>query len=114
MPSIAGSRVAPSSSTPPMSRLRSGRRAIAGMNIAPRTISAHPIGMLTRRSSPRPIGDKQAAEYQFDDAADREDAGEHPDGAVTVLPKISVTIPVADGMNALLPMAWIARSTISR
>ena len=65
-------------------------------------------------ATPGPVRHEDPAEDGPDDPADREDAGEQPDRAVPVLAEQVGDNPVADGMNAPPPMAWMARSTISR
>ncbi len=88
---------------------------MSGMKMAPSTTRMMPIGMFTRKmprqdqyvtnTPPRtgpmipPIGKMLA---------------NSPTARSRSLPNSSVTIPVADGMNAPPPMAWTARSTISR
>ena len=115
MPSMADSSVVPSSATPRMSRCRSGRRGMTGMNTLPRISSTIPMGTLTRKI---PRQDQYVTNTPPSTGPMMPPIGKmlekRPTARSRSEPKISETIPVADGMKAPPPIAWTARSTMSR
>ena len=85
MPSMAGSSVAPSRTTPRMSRRWPRARRAGRDEQGAETISSDPDRDVDQEDpAPGPVGHEQPAQDRADDPADREDAGEQADGPVPV------------------------------